>query len=605
MNNLYSFTRLVGSVFVLFLIPQYIFAEECSTKGDPAINQLLDQKKYPEAEEVAKKNLTSQQNNLQSHIDLAAVYIRWATKEELVVDEAALGLKPGETGTVQLTPELVGKGFKSRFVFDTALEQKAENIMQETIAKWPTQQQSYYCLMELQQKAGKHVEFLKTLGRTATVFQKDADKTIDELLHVIYYYVKEQGRLDLAAESYEAALNTFPTSAKLLSSYGATQSRRGFARIGHTYFLKAYKIDSSDSIIVRNLVESSTLVKDFPAAENFAIQELKLEPKNTASYFDLAMIKMATDPKASLQAWDNYLAAHAKNPDSESWAKAGRQIKARIEAGMGQKEIFSLAQQMISAKVCKYAVPLLAYLQKQDEKEAAYFFILAQAYDSGGYYDLAWEELIKTDNILQNNKSHYAIETTNLYFNLGRIGNAIHNDKESLRYLKIVEQKDNTYPDLQYMLGKVTYSNGDKIAAKKYFSECLKLDNNKNYAQYCQMNLDNLLQASNFATRVKAGKQALASPEGQQYEESWGEVMQKILTTCIPIGSPDPANLGRYTFVADVSPSGLVSSVEVEPSTTASRCFALHFEKARLPQPPMALEEGGLFPITDDIVITP
>jgi len=111
--------------------------------------------------------------------------------------------------------------------------------------------------------------------------------------------------------------------------------------------------------------------------------------------------------------------------------------------------------------------------------------------------------------------------------------------------------------------------------------------------------------ASDFAARAKAGKQALASSAGQQYEESWGEVMGNILHTCIPIGSTDPANLGKFTFVADVSSSGVVSSVEVEPSTKVSRCFAQQFGKARLPRPPVALKEGELFPVSDDIVIRP
>jgi hypothetical protein len=112
-------------------------------------------------------------------------------------------------------------------------------------------------------------------------------------------------------------------------------------------------------------------------------------------------------------------------------------------------------------------------------------------------------------------------------------------------------------------------------------------------------------QAGDFAARVKVGKQTLANPKGQQYEESWGEIMHTILTTCIPKGSSDPANLGRFTFVANVSASGLVSSVEVDPSTAVSRCFNLHFSKVRLPRPPMPLKKDELLPIADDIVITP
>jgi hypothetical protein len=112
-------------------------------------------------------------------------------------------------------------------------------------------------------------------------------------------------------------------------------------------------------------------------------------------------------------------------------------------------------------------------------------------------------------------------------------------------------------------------------------------------------------RTSDFAARSKAGKQALASPEGQQYERSWGEVMQAILTTCIPIGSTDPANLGRFTFVADVSAEGSVSSVEVEPRNAVSRCFALHFAKAQLPKPPTSVIKGNVLPVADDIVVTP
>ena len=109
--------------------------------------------------------------------------------------------------------------------------------------------------------------------------------------------------------------------------------------------------------------------------------------------------------------------------------------------------------------------------------------------------------------------------------------------------------------------------------------------------------------AGDFSARAKAGKLALSSPEGQRYEASWGSVMQTTLPACIPLGSTSPANLGKFTFVADVSPSGLVSSVEVEPSTAVSRCFALHFSGAHLPPPPSSSKADALFPIADEIEV--
>ncbi len=108
-----------------------------------------------------------------------------------------------------------------------------------------------------------------------------------------------------------------------------------------------------------------------------------------------------------------------------------------------------------------------------------------------------------------------------------------------------------------------------------------------------------------FAARVKTGKEALATPEGRQYESYWGETMRAILAACVPPGSTDPADLGSFTFVADVSDSGTVSSVEVSPATDVSRCFALQFGKTDLPSPPASLLEGGKLPIADDVVVAP
>jgi hypothetical protein len=114
-----------------------------------------------------------------------------------------------------------------------------------------------------------------------------------------------------------------------------------------------------------------------------------------------------------------------------------------------------------------------------------------------------------------------------------------------------------------------------------------------------------LANAGNFSHRVLIGKHALASQEGKKYEASWGSVIQTKLTSCIPIGSKSPSNLGKFTFVAYVSQSGLVNSVEVEPSTPVSRCFALLFNNAFLPPPPKLANPIAMFPIADLIVVKP
>src|SRR6266478_2114449 len=108
-----------------------------------------------------------------------------------------------------------------------------------------------------------------------------------------------------------------------------------------------------------------------------------------------------------------------------------------------------------------------------------------------------------------------------------------------------------------------------------------------------------------FAAREKAGKDALASAEGQKYEASWGEVIGAVLRSCVSPGSTSPANLGKFTFVADVDAAGGVSSVDVSPSTEVSRCFAKRFGASRLPPPPSSSRPGAPFPVSDIISVVP
>lgn len=116
--------------------------------------------------------------------------------------------------------------------------------------------------------------------------------------------------------------------------------------------------------------------------------------------------------------------------------------------------------------------------------------------------------------------------------------------------------------------------------------------------------LASVAHADDFASRVKAGELALASPEGQRYEASWGKTMQASLIACVPAGSTSPADLGKFTFVAKVSSRGEVSSVQVKPLTAVSRCFASHFGNEPLPPPP-GIRPGSFLPVADSVSVTP
>jgi hypothetical protein len=100
--------------------------------------------------------------------------------------------------------------------------------------------------------------------------------------------------------------------------------------------------------------------------------------------------------------------------------------------------------------------------------------------------------------------------------------------------------------------------------------------------------------ASDFSARERTGKAASASPEGQSYQKSWGQVIGAAMHACIPVGSESPSNNGKFAFVANINAAGIVSAVEVQPVTTVSNCFAKQFAASTLQPPPASLLVKGV-----------
>ena len=115
-----------------------------------------------------------------------------------------------------------------------------------------------------------------------------------------------------------------------------------------------------------------------------------------------------------------------------------------------------------------------------------------------------------------------------------------------------------------------------------------------------------LRQGSHVAYSVRMTTNLANVPEGTRVRNAHAsEVMGTVMHTCIPPGSTSPANLGKFTFVANVDLAGKVSSVEVSPITKVSRCFAKLFGAATLPAPPASNNIGKFFPIADVMSVGP
>ena len=84
--------------------------------------------------------------------------------------------------------------------------------------------------------------------------------------------------------------------------------------------------------------------------------------------------------------------------------------------------------------------------------------------------------------------------------------------------------------------------------------------------------IDTAAIADGFQHRLQTGKQALHTRAGKEYEKALGPIIGDSIRKCILPGSAPQT--GDFVLIGDVSTFGTVSSVEVRPSTPASRCFA-------------------------------
>jgi len=105
-----------------------------------------------------------------------------------------------------------------------------------------------------------------------------------------------------------------------------------------------------------------------------------------------------------------------------------------------------------------------------------------------------------------------------------------------------------------------------------------------------------------FDARVEAAKQAELVEGAKEWVTSTGPVSQAALNYCLPPSAP-PFR-GNFTMVAEVLPSGTLSSVWVRPDSDVSRCFRERMKQEKLPPPPSSYGAKP-YPITFTINVVP
>jgi tetratricopeptide (TPR) repeat protein len=481
-------TRLSAGV-LLFSIGINCWAE-CGGL-DEKISALLKDKKYAEAEQMAMAARNKSPDDIEANLWLAYVYMNQALPSEIIVDTQAMGFGAGETGTAELKKDDVEKYFKPGTGHNPVYGEKTEQAFKEIIAKWKSDKRAYFCLMNYYQQSKRHEDLIAFVPEIIAAFKSEGYGLVNNLLPYPARYAEDED-FGHAIQLYIELLKNFPESAPINSSYGAAKLKSGDLRGGIESFERAYLLDKKDPIILGNLGTSYLYAQDFGKSERYFQELIKADPEMTEPYFTLAILAMSESVKGSKKAWENYFKQNEKYPDDAQWVKLAGQISEAADKNMDDESLYRLAITFNQGNASKYAIPLLVSLDKKYPNDIYYLFGLAQAYEYAGLPEEAYGYVHRAAAFANQPDAKDKTGIASFNYEAGRLACVLEKNDECLAFLKITEQHDVNFQNLQYMLGLANDRLGNTKEAIRQYELCVRKDNNKSYLGYCKSNYSRL-----------------------------------------------------------------------------------------------------------------
>ena len=460
-------------------------AAECSCAAvDPAIETLLGQGKADEALPRAEAALR-QSDTLPVHLCRARVLLSRAAHEGVVVDEQALGLLPGESGTVSVTPEMAEKAFRSETRLDPEAAAPGIAELESIVTRWPSDPAAHRCLLEVHQTLDDGPGFARVLTRATKSLAPLGADAIDELLPWTSKFV-ERGQVDRAEEAYRILVNAYPKSEKAQSGLGVVMIKRGRLDEAAAYFARAHALAPRDTIVLWNSASAAVYQRDFAKARQAFEEIAAIEPAATDVHFELAMLALADGPKAGIAGLERYLERHAKAPQGDGWGDNARAILEGLKGDGSSEQLESLAAQLVHMGRSLQAIPMLVGVVTREPKRAAPRFLLAQAYDVDGFQAIAFEELRGMEPLLSPQPGPGEPPPASLHYELGRLALHLGRNEDSARYLEKSVAEDPERGDTHYTLGLAFDRLGQHERSHDAFAHCLSAKRPSRYRAYCE-----------------------------------------------------------------------------------------------------------------------
>lgn len=379
---------------------------------------------------------------------------------------------------------------------DPALADTALAELDGVIARWPDDPAAHRCTLRVLQARGDHAALLDALRRAAESLQPlGTEAALDALLPYPQAYVDTK-QLERASDAYLALLDVYPGSEELLSSHGAVLISRGDLDAASASFARALEIDPQDPVLLSSAASTALYRRDFPAARRFYELALRQDPDSTTRYFDLAAIALHGGATSALPAWRRYLAQHAHVPDEDPWPKIAEDAIARLERTRTSRDLDQIAQDLIRAGAPAQAIPVLAGAAEREPGDAIHVFLLASAYDRGGFPALALEQLLHVQQLLEQDPLIETPSRASAAYETGRVALGLRRIELAVQNLEYATRENPAHGDAHYALAVAYQRSGRSDQAHEAFQACLWAERPSSYREGCRKGFNDTAPAA-------------------------------------------------------------------------------------------------------------
>ncbi len=443
------------------------------------IDRLLTERKFDEAEKLAKEYVKKNPRDTESLCALACVYRNQSYESIINFNSSAAGLRDGESGMATVDAKDIEKIFTSQSTYQRPLFTKAEKLYYEIIGIDKEYRNAYFNLTNSYPVMGEFDNYFKVVDLFIKNLkgQENTEKSLLSMAHSL-----------IEKEHYQESVRLFNIIQRHYPDFLPARSDLGIVYIKMHDYPRAYNIfnqvkkrDPSDYININNLAHTGEILEKFTEAYEARKVLTKGQADMPRHGYLAGLLGYLTGREYApfLNAYIETRKKDTKELDKDFWVFSAKTVldMKKLTKDDTLNRLESMIEQLYTNKFINETI-IFSHIVLKTEKRPYPVLMLAATYDRLNHPEKAifyLHEVKKWKSQKPDIMSDY-----HLNYNFGRNHFVAGNYAKTKEYLSkcYSENRENVF--VNYLLGMSYYKSNDRNKAREYFTINSKLNDRDN-----------------------------------------------------------------------------------------------------------------------------